>query len=135
MPKRKRKSSLSSKQRTKNSSSLLKRPTKTSEPYVKLEKLDEDLIKKYVKKENEDYFDSLLNDYEDDDDLMPKNHVVDGRTLRSGKVTPSKGNFLQKKLVNNYHKCKQTIFFSYFRQDQKSKSGKVKTDQEKTNSI
>jgi len=69
MPKRKRKSSLSSKQRTKNSSSLLKRPTKTSEPYVKLEKLDEDLTKKYVKNENEDYFDSLLNDYEEDDDL------------------------------------------------------------------
>ena len=47
---------------------------KSFEPYVKLEKLNEDLIKK-VKKENEDYFDSLINDFgeeEDDTDDSPQ---------------------------------------------------------------
>ena len=65
MPKRKRKSSISAKQRAKNSASLLKRPPLKAEPIVKLEKLDENLLAgSTVKKENDDYIDSLLNDYE-----------------------------------------------------------------------
>ena len=69
MPNRKRKS-------------LLKRPTmkKSSEPYVKLEKLDEDQIKKLVKKENEDYFDSLLNDFGEEEDDLDDSPQLDAKT-------------------------------------------------------
>ena len=53
---------------------------KSSEPYVKLEKLDEDQIKKLVKKENEDYFDSLLNDFGEEEDDLDDSPQLDAKT-------------------------------------------------------
>ena len=53
---------------------------KSSEPYVKLEKLDEDQIKKLVKKENEDYFDSLINDFGEEEDDIDDSPQLDAKT-------------------------------------------------------
>ena len=52
---------------------------KSFEPYVKLEKLNEDLIKK-VKKENEDYFDSLINDFGEEEDDIDDSPQLDAKT-------------------------------------------------------
>ena len=51
---------------------------KSFEPYVKLEKLNEDLIKK-VKKENEDYFDSLINDFGEEEDDIDDSPQLDAK--------------------------------------------------------
>ena len=53
---------------------------KSSEPYVKLEKLEEDQIKKLVKKENEDYFDSLINDFGEEEDDIDDSPQLDAKT-------------------------------------------------------